>query len=378
MRRLVLFALLALWPASAAAQGSQFGIRGLGAPGRPLSTRAAGSAGAFALFDAESGLNPAALGGLAAMTATFNGTQSFRRVENPAGSESLRESRFPHVSFGGPVRGTPFAFGISYSTYTNRDFSAATTDTLELREVLVPVFDTLSSRGGISDLRFAGAYKVRERTVVGGALHVLTGTNRMESHRSFADSQYLPVDQSAELSYAGVGASLGAVHQLGTSLWVAAIARSDGNAKLDRDSARVATIDLPYTLGLGLRWKAGARLDLAGHGIFRTWSGANSDLLFEGGTGADNTFEVAFGGEYVGDPRRPYRRPIRFGAHYATLPFPLQPGLQPTEFGVSVGSGVRFAQDRAGVDVSLGYVTRSAGDFDERAFVVSVGVAVRP
>ena len=87
MRRLVLFTLLALWPASAAAQGSQFGIRGLGAPGRPLSTRAAGSAGAFALFDAESGLNPAALGGLAAMTATFNGTQSFRRVENPAGSE---------------------------------------------------------------------------------------------------------------------------------------------------------------------------------------------------------------------------------------------------------------------------------------------------
>jgi hypothetical protein len=168
------------------------------------------------------------------------------------------------------------------------------------------------------------------------------------------------------------------VHQLGSALWVAAIARSDGNAKLDRDSARVATVDLPYSVGLGLRWKAGARLDLAGHGIFRTWSGANSDLLAEGGTGADNTFEVALGGEYVGDPRRPHRRPIRFGAHYATLPFPLQPGLQPTEFGVSVGSGVRFAQDRAGVDLSLEYVTRSAGDFDERAFIVSVGVAVRP
>ena len=378
MRRVVLLAVLALWPATAAAQASQFGIRGLGVPGRALSTRAAGSAGAFAMFDAESGLNPAALGGLGAMTATFNGTQSFRRAENPAGSESLRESRFPHVSFGGPVRGTPFAFGISYSSYTVRDFSAATADTLELRDVLVPVFDTLSSRGGMSDLRFAGSFRVRERTVVGGALHVLTGSNRMESHRTFADDQYLPVEQSAELSYAGVGASLGAVHQLGASLWVAAIARSDGNAKVDRDSARVATLDLPYSVGLGLRWKAGARLDFAGHGIFRTWSGANSDLLAEGGTGADNTFEVAFGGEYVGDPRRPFRRPIRFGVHYATLPFPLQPGLQPTELGVSVGSGVRFAQDRAGVDVSLQYVTRSAGEFDERAFIVSVGVGVRP
>ena len=378
MRRLLLLAVLSLWPALAAAQGSQFGVRGLGAPGRAISTRAAGSSGAFALFDAESGLNPATLGGLAAMTATFNGTQSFRRAENPAGSESLRESRFPYVSFGGPVRGSPFAFGLSYSTYTNRDFSVATTGAVELRDVLVPVFDTLSSRGGLSDLRFAGAYKVRERTAVGAALHVLTGSNRMQSHRTFADSQYLPVQQSAELSYAGVGASVGAVHQLGPSLWVAAIARSDANAKVDRDSARVATVDLPYAFGLGLRWKVGAKLDLAGHGIIRTWSGANSDLLASGGTGADNTVEVAVGGEFVGDPRRPNRRPIRFGAHYATLPFPLQPGLQPTEFGVSVGSGVRFASDRAGVDLSLEYLSRSAGDFEDRGLVVSIGVGVRP
>ena len=378
MRRLLLLALLALLPATAAAQSSQFGVRGLGTPGRPLSTRAVGSSGAFGMFDSESSLNPAALGGLAAMTATFNGTQSFRSAENPAGSASLRESRFPHVSFGGPVRGSPFAFGISYSSYTSRDFSAATSDTLELRDVLVPVFDTLSSRGGVSDLRLAGSFKARERTVVGAALHVFTGTNRMESRRSFADDQYLPVEQSAELSFAGVGASLGLVQQLGPSLWVAALARSDGNLKMDRDSARVSTPDLPYSLGLGLRWKAGARLDLAGHGIFRTWSGANSDLLAAGGTGADNTIEVALGGEYVGDPRRPQRRPIRFGAHYATLPFPVQIGVQPTEFGVSVGSGVRFAQDRAGVDLAVEHVWRSAGDFEERAFVISLGVGVRP
>lgn len=378
MRRLLLLALLALWPAVAAAQASQFGVRGLGLPGRGLSTRAAGSSGAFALFDAESGVNPAALGGLATMTATFKGTQSFHSVENPAGSESIRNSRFPHVFFGGPVRGTRFAFGVSYSTYTNRDFSLATTDTVELRDVLVPVYDTLSSRGGISDLRFAGSFKLRERTAVGAALHVLTGTNRMESQRAFADTQYLPVEQTAELSYAGVGASIGAVHQLGRSLWVAAIARSDGNAKVDRDSVRVATVDLPYTLGLGLRWKAGARLDLAAHGIFHTWSGANSDLLASGGPGADNTLEVSVGGEYVGDPRRPYRRPIRFGARYATLPFLLGPGLQPTELAVSVGSGVRFAQERAGVDLALEYLTRSAGDFEERGFVISVGVSVRP
>jgi hypothetical protein len=266
------------------------------------------------MFDAESGLNPAALGGLAVMTATFNGTQSFRTAENSAGSESLRDSRFPHVAFGGPVPGTPVVVGVSYSTYANRDFTVATQDTVEVREVLVPVSDTLSSRGGVSDLRLAAAYKLRDRSVVGGAFHILTGSNRLESRRSFSDAEYLPVQQSAELSYAGVGASLGAVQQLGAGLWVAGMARSDGKVIVDRDSARVSQVDLPYTLGVGVRWKAGARLDLATQGMFHTWSGANSDLLASGGTGADNTFEAAIGGEYIGDPRRPYRRPIRFGA----------------------------------------------------------------
>jgi len=378
VRRLLCLALVALTPATVAAQASQFGVRGLGVPGRPLSTRAAGSSGAFAMFDAESGLNPATIGGLSAMTATFNAIESFRNVENPAGTESLRDTRFPYMFFGGPAQRTPFAVGVSYSNYTNRDFSNATLDTLELRDVLIPVFDTLSSRGGMSDLRIVGSFKPGERSGLGASFHILTGTNRMEQHRTFTDDQYLPVRQSTELSFAGVGVSVGAVHQLGRSLWVGLMARSDGGASVERDSAPAGDIDLPYSVALGLRWKAGAKLDLAGHGIFRSWSGANSDLLALGGAGADNTVEFAIGGEFVGDPRRPNRAPIRFGAHYATLPFLLPPRLQPTEFAASLGSGIRFAQDRGSVDLAVGYLTRSTGDFEERGFTLSFGVAVRP
>jgi hypothetical protein len=268
--------------------------------------------------------------------------------------------------------------GLSYSTYANRDFTVASVDTLVLRDVPVPVADTLSSRGGLSDLRVAGAYQLRDQSVVGAAFHVVTGSNRMESRRTFSDDQYLPVQQTAELSYGGVGVEIGAVQQLGTTLWVAASGRSDGKVIVDRDSTRVSEVDLPYTLGVGLRWKPSPRLDLASSGIFRTWSGANSDLLATGGTGSDNTFEAAIGGEYIGDPRRPYRRPIRFGAHYATLPFPLEPAVQPTEFGVSIGSGTRFAQDRASIDLAVEHIWRSAGDFKERGFVFSVGIGVRP
>lgn len=360
------------------AQSSQFGVRGLGYPGRALSTRAVATSGAFGMFDGLSSLNPAALSALGTVSAGFSGTQSFRSVESPAGSESLREARFPHIFFGGPVRRFPMALAVSYSTYTNRDFTLATSDTVELRDVLVPISDTLSSRGGISDLRFAGSYRLRSGTTVGGGFHVLTGSNRLRSRRVFADPSYLPVTQTAELSYAGVGVSLGVIQQVTPGLSAALIARSDGRALVDRDSVRVSRVDLPYTAGLGLRWQAGPKLDVAAHGIVRTWSGANSDLLEQGAAGAENTVEVAFGGEYVGDPRRPSRRPIRFGGRYATLPFLLEGRGQPSEFGLSLGSGARFAQQRAGVDLALEHVWRSAGEYRERSFVVSVGVELRP
>jgi hypothetical protein len=378
VRRLLLLALLAAAPSAADAQSSQFGIRGLGQPGRPYSARAVGTAGAFGLFDSESSLNPAALDGTTLVVAGFTGTQAFRSVENPAGSESLRESRFPLVAFAGPVRRFPMVLGLSYSSYTNRDFTLATADTLAIRDVLVPVGDTLSSRGGISDLRFAGSYRVAPGWAVGGAFHVLTGSSRMTFDRSFADESYAPVTQRAELSYAGIGAGIGTVRQLGPSLAIAALVRSDGQVGVDRDSVRVSEIDLPYTFGLGLRWRPSARLEVATQGLLRTWSGANSDLLAEGAPGAKNTVEVALGGEYIGDPRRPFRRPLRFGVRYGTLPFPILLEPQPKEFAASLGTGARFAQQRGGVDLGVEYFRRSAGDYSENGVVITVGVSVRP
>ena len=360
------------------AQASQFGVRGLGMPGRPISARAAGAGGAFAIFDPQSSLNPAALGGLAALTAGFDALQDFRHVENPAGSGSLRDTRFPHLDVAGPVGKRPAVVGLSFSNYTARDFTLVTSDTLTIRDVPVPVSDTLDSRGGLSDLRAAGAYRLGNDWVLGGAFHVITGSTRLSSRRTFDDPAYRPARQRSELSYAGVGFSLGAVRHFGQAFSVGATIRSDGHVKVDRDSAQVARIDLPYTFGLGLRWRPQPKLDLAGQAVMRTWSGANSDLMAQGGLGSDNTLELAVGGEYTPDLRRPGRRPLRFGFRYGTLPFPVIAGEQPHELGVSIGSGIRFAQDRAGIDLGLEHVWRSAGDFSERSFLVNIGVTVRP
>jgi hypothetical protein len=370
--------ILVALPPFVAAQSSQFGVRGLGYPGRALSAHAMGSAGAFGLFDSESSQNPASLGFLTALTAVFTGLQDYRHVENPAGTASLREPRFPQVGVAGPFRTVPVVIGLSFSNYTSRDFTLAAVDTLTLRGAPVQANDTLSSRGGLSDLRIAGAYRLHDRWTFGGAFHVLTGTNRLESRRTFADSSYLPTLQKSEVSYAGIGASVGVIGRLGSSAGVAFMVRSDGHLNLDRDSARVARVDLPYTFGFGLRARPFPKLDLGSQVLFRTWSGANSDLLEQGGTGADNTFEVAFGGEFTGDLKRPYHRVLRFGARYAKLPFLLDPEGQPSEFALSVGTGARFAQQRGGIDLSLEHVWRHLGDTKERAFLIGIGVSLRP
>jgi hypothetical protein len=378
VRFAIFFLVLASGPGVLLGQSSQFGVRGLGFPSRELAPRAAASGGAFGLFDPESSQNPAALSASTTVTSVFTISQGFRHQENPAGTASIRDTRFPQFMIAGPIRQSGSALGFSYSNYTDRDFTIASSHVVDLRGVPVAVTDSFSSRGGLSDLRLAGAYQVRNRWTFGLSFHVITGTNRLTSQRFFNDSSYLASRQTSEISYAGIGLSAGIVYRLSGQFAIAALARSDGHLNVDRDSVRVSTIDLPYTFGLGFRLQPSAKLDLAAQGMMRTWSGANSDLLQQGGTGAENTFEVAAGAEFIPDEKRPFRRPLRFGAHYAQLPFPLVAGEQGHEIGVSAGSGIRFAQQRGGIDLTLEHLWRSEGVYSERGFVLSLGVSVRP
>ena len=378
MSRAFVIALLGLLPQLLAAQSSQFGVRGLGFPGRALAVRAQGTGGGFGLFDPESSQNPAALAYIAALTSGFTITQGFRSVENPAGSASVRSTRFPQLVVAGPIRTFPAVVGFSFSNYTSRDFTLATSQTINPRGTPVNVSDTFSSRGGLNDFRIAGSYRLGTEWAFGAGFHIISGSNRLTSTRVFADPSFLSSRQRSELSFTGVGISVGVTRQFGSTFALSAMARSDGHLNVDRDSTRTGTVDLPYSFGFGLRWRPIAKLDLAGQTLVRTWSGANSDLLAMGGTGARNTVEISAGMEYASDPRRPYRLPLRLGAHYATLPFTLVPGQQGHEFGVSAGSGLRFAQQRAGVDLAVEYVGRSEGVYSENGFLISLGISVRP
>lgn len=382
LRRAALAAALVLAlpePAPLAAQSSMFGVRGLGLPGRPLTPRSRATGGSFGLFDGESDQNPAAMANLRSVSAGFVMAPSWRRWEGPAGDASIRETRFPLVFVGGPVPGSRLALGVSIGSYADRDFKLATADTITLRGAPVGVFDTLTSLGGLNEIRLAAGYRISGSTTLGVGLYWITGSNRVEARRAFDDTTYISFRQSAELSYQGYGVSLGLTQQASEALQLGLVVRSDGRANVDLDSASAYSVDLPVTVAAGATLRASRRLTLAATGQFRTWSGANSDLQARGGVGAENTLELSFGGEVVRNLRRPSALPVRFGVRWAQLPFPIQAGDRPTEFALSAGTGTRFAQDRAGVDFALEQSWRREGDrYKERAFTLLLGLSIRP
>ena len=385
MRRALLLSwCVAALPVAASAQSSQFGVRGVGLPARGLSTRATATGGGFGIFDAESSVNPAALSSVSALTATFTALQEFRSTTNAAGSGNVRETRFPQLAVSGPIKGLPLVLSASFSTYSNRDYSVAGVDTLLLRGVRVGVADTLVSRGGLSNIRIGAAYRTGAAGSIGIGVHIISGSDRAEARRTFSDTLYLPVRDRTELSSTAVGFSVGTVQQLSPALSVAAVVRTDGPLRIYRDSTRVGRLDLPWTFGGGVHFRASPRLDLATQATYRTWTSANADLAGTASLPASNTVELSLGGEYLTDPRRPGRRPLRFGVRYGTLAFPLTAGARPHELGVAVGTGIRFARqrdglDHAGLDLTLEHVSRSDGTGrSERAWLLSFGVTLRP
>jgi len=380
VRRILLLASLAGIPAAAAAQSSEFGVRGLGLPGREQSARAMGSAGAFSFFDPGSSVTPVSLAYLGSLTATFTALGDYRSSTDPAGTGSLRDTRFPQFAVGGPIPHAPLWVGLSYSNYTTRDYSLAFPATVILRGLPVGVNDTIESRGGINDFQLAVAYRPTSRVAIGLGAHIFTGINRLDVHRVFSDSTYLPARQSSELSFAGFGMSLGIMGQLSRTLTLGLLARTDGHLSIQQDSLPVQQrVDLPITLGAALQWRPSTKLRLGGQVLKHNWSSANNDIIANGGVGAVNTVEAAAGLELTPNPRRPERRPIRLGFRYAQLPFPLAVGATAKEYGVSLGSGYSFAADRGALDLSVERAWRSQDpQFFERAWIVTAGVTIRP
>jgi hypothetical protein len=350
--------------APARAQDSQFGLHGLGTPGRWESVRARSTGGAFAPFDAFSPLLEASIADVRRVSASATGGESWRTLDFGSESASLRATRFPSFMIVGPIsRGLVLSGG--FATYLDKTFGITTRDTIDIRGNPEPVTDAVTSDGAVADLRVALAARVHNRLQLGVALHGLTGSTRVKATRRFDDTTtYRTSTATDEIAYHGLGGSASALLNLTGALRLAAWARSDKHLRAEIRGRIVGDDDLPFAYGGGVQWRPGTQAAVAGAVAWRRWGGA--------GLNAHDTFDWSVGTE-LGSPASP----IRFGVRGGQLAFGPGPKA-PTEFGVSGGLGKQFSGGRGRLDFGLERLQRKGPGLTEHVWTFLLGLTVRP
>ena len=352
-------------PNRLSAQDSQFGIRGLGTPGKLESVRARTTGGAFAPFDAFSPLTDAVLADVRRLSASFTSGTSWRSVDASGVQSSLRGTRFPAMVIAGPIT-RRIVVGGGFSTYLDRSFGVVIQDTIDLRGVQQPITDAITSDGAIADLRIAVAARLHSRLALGLGLHRITGSTRVNATRSFSDTaNYRTTTARDEVAYGATGGSASLLFDVTSDLRVAGWFRTDSRLRADVGGHTVAENDLPLMYGTGLQWRAGAQASVVGSLTWRNWGAVQSIA------NAHDTFNWSVGAE-IGSPASPFR----FGLRGGQLPFGV--GKTPTELGYSAGLGRQFSGGRGRLDIGLERLQRSGTGLNERVWTFLLGLTVRP
>lgn len=354
-------------PSRLSAQDSQFGIKGLGTPGKPESVRARSAGGAFAPFDPFSPLTDASLIDVRRISASIAGGTSWRSLDPTGGPQSaLRATRFPALVIAGPIT-SRIVVGGGFTTYLDRTFGIRLQDTIDLRGVQQPITDDITSDGAVTDLRLAAAVRLQKRIALGLGFHLLTGSTRIVATRQFADTaNYRTSSVRDEVAYSGQGGSASLLIDVSRDLRVSGWLRSDSKLRADLSGRTVTENQLPVSYGAGVIWRAGGQASIAGTVNWGNWATADP-----ADSNAHDTFSWSVGAE-IGS----LGTPIRFGARGGQLAFGV--GTTPTEVGYSAGIGRQFSGGRGRLDIGLERLERKGTGLKEGVWTFLIGLTVRP
>ena len=373
--------LIVLVPVSLAAQGN-VSTQGFGYPTGQLSARAEGGAGAFGEFDAQSPINPAAIASDRTTQIHFQYDPEFRTVEANGTHEGSTTSRFPLAMISGPI-GHGGAIALSWSTLLDRTFQVSQSSfiqnyTANTRDTLT---STIQSSGGINDIRLSTAWAFGSWLAIGGGFDVFTGENRLLQQVTVTDTipnQYQQSQFRNSLSYNGVGASGGITLRPVKWLGLAGSFRYGGGITIrEGDSASVGHGLIPARYGGGLLLNPLQGLLISARYDWEEWSRLNA--LGRGDLQATNGGGWSVGADIEG-PKLGTQRYItlRVGGGNRPLPYVLF-GTPIRETDLSGGLGIPLWQQRSVLDVSITHADRTAvAGVDEKAFILSVGLTIRP
>lgn len=370
-------AVLAAVPTIAAAQGTLSG-QGFGYPLGGLSTRSLATGGAFGEFDAKSARNPAAVVFGQRAGVFFQYDPEFRQLEQGAQSDRTVTPRFAAIGIFFPIK-SRFALGITSHSLLDRTWGTVIRSGERLGPDSVLYTESNKSSGGLNETRLTlGFAPFNGRIALGAGVNLVTGENRLTLRRQFDDSlRYGTLLRSLTLAYNGSGASAGIIVRPVTWFSLAASARQGFDLTLRIEDTVASKAKVPNRYGFAARFDAIPGVSLMGSADRTEWSKLNG--LGSAAANGIDAWEYAVGADFAS--QRSQRAPgWTYSVGYRTrdLPFAAS-GAPVSEKIFSGGTSTPIAGGRAAIDLALQRASReAAGAVSERAWMLSVGLSIRP
>jgi hypothetical protein len=157
--------------------------------------------------------------------------QEHRSLDADGQSGSTHVYRFPLSS--PRSRSDSGVVAASYSTLLDRTWGTEIRGTQVFEGDSISFTQNFRSEGAINDVRFAASWALRDNLIIGGAIHVFTGENRLTMSREFDDSlTFAPLRDSTNVNYFGSGYSGGVLWRPARSLTVGLSGRLGAKLKL--------------------------------------------------------------------------------------------------------------------------------------------------
>ncbi len=373
MRMLRRAAIILLLPAALAAQGS-ISNQGYGYPTGGLSGSAASMAGANAEIDPNSAINPAAITRSNRLSVMLRYEPEFRRTTLADVSSDATVLRFPAFQATGGYGRWVGALGVS--SVLDRTWRNQYADTLLIGGDPVSSLLQVGSEGAMSDARAAVGYVVNPRLQLGASLHALVGENRTLFSRTFdPTSGVSAISQSSSFGFTGTAVSLGAVAEVVPDLVVSGSARFGQRMSVELLGTEVADAKVPARYGLGVTYFGIRGVSMYGRVDQTQWTDM-ADMLTDSTSVFDAT-ELSVGVEALGPRVLGAYSALRAGLRTRTLPFGVN-GREVSEQGFAFGVALPLARGRGQIDLGAQRMFRSVSGIKESAWLLSLGLGIRP
>ena len=358
------------------AQGA-LSVQGFGYPGGEISTRALGTGGSLADFDANSPINPAALLVGSRATVYLQYDPEFRWVTGTGLNTSTVTARFPLFLISGKMGQARFS--LSYASYLDRTWTNTYQDTQVVGTLRVPSTVTAVSSGGISDIRAAMSWTFSSRLTVGAAIHVFPGQNHIVFGRAFpSDStSFGAFAQTSTFNYSGSAVSFGLIATPIDHINLGVSGRYGFSMHVhEGDSTTVGEANVPNRLSVSGAFDGITGTILSVRYGTEKWSAMRG--LGSAGLSVFDATEFSAGLETGGPRIGAIPIAVRLGYRARQLPFGVgAQQVRETEF--TGGVGIPLSSGRAALDLSIAHALRSANvGLSETGWIFSLGIAIKP